>query len=136
MTAARKACARCERRRARSQYHADATQTDGLSRRCKRCVSEQTAAWAQRNRRRKNETDREWKRRNRHKDRARGVVRRALARGELVRPPACACCGRRSRALEAHHLDYSRPLLVVWLCKSCHAAHHDWGRYSAANEDA
>lgn len=131
----RKRCVRCGSRRARSKFHADAAQMDGLSRRCKACVSEQTAAWAQRNREAKNKTDREWKRRNRHKDRARGVVRRALAKGTLVKPKACSCCRRHSAGLEAHHLDYARPLLVVWLCKRCHAAHHDWGRFAAANED-
>ena len=145
-----KYCTGCHHTRFDIDFHVDRHSKSGLASRCKQCVSAKTAAWAKANRTRKNKTDREWKARNRQKDRARGAVRRALAKGLLVRPPACECCGtmpthdyeckawRRGksrgpcacsarRALEAHHVDYAKPLEVKFLCKRCHAAHHSWG---------
>jgi hypothetical protein len=44
----------------------------------------------------------------------------ALRDGMLERKTSCEGCGLPKR-LEKHHPDYSRPLLVVWLCKPCHA---------------
>jgi len=60
---------------------------------------------------------------------ARREVAEAVADGRLSYPDACDLCGgvqatMISRAIEAHHEDYSRPLDVLWLCKSCHARVH------------
>lgn len=44
----------------------------------------------------------------------------ALRDGKLQRLALCEGCGLPKR-LEKHHPDYSKPLLVVWLCKQCHA---------------
>jgi hypothetical protein len=44
----------------------------------------------------------------------------AVRDGKLTAPTLCEGCGLPQR-LEKHHPDYSRPLLVVWLCKPCHA---------------
>jgi len=44
----------------------------------------------------------------------------ATARADLEAPAQCEGCGLQ-RKLEKHHPDYSKPLLVVWLCKPCHA---------------
>lgn len=52
------------------------------------------------------------------------AVQLALARGTLVRPSACAWCDDESQPIQGHHPDYARPLMVVWLCVSCHRAHH------------
>lgn len=43
-----------------------------------------------------------------------------VARAELQPPDLCEGCGLPLR-LEKHHPDYSKPLLIVWLCKPCHA---------------
>ena len=51
--------------------------------------------------------------------RAQGAVYRAIRAGKLHRPKTCQACGR-ERPIEAAHKDYSRPLDVMWLCKSCH----------------
>jgi len=55
--------------------------------------------------------------------RAREAVRRALASGKLVRPPACEECGTSCKP-HGHHEDYKRPLVVVWLCTACHYRRH------------
>lgn len=123
-----KRCSKC--RRMKTRFHHDVTKKDGLSTWCADCVSKKTAAWAKKNRARKNATDRRWKRKNRKKDRARSVVRRAVEKKLLDVQKRCHCCQHRA-PLEAHHVDYNHPLLVIWLCKSCHAARHKWGRKRA-----
>lgn len=55
----------------------------------------------------------------RHIWRARAAVRRALKRGDLVRPAVCEKCERHG-VVEAAHKDYAAPLDVRWLCRSCH----------------
>jgi len=61
--------------------------------------------------------------------------RRALRTGELVRPDWCQRCGASCHP-DGHHDDYTEPLRVLWLCKSCHAvAHpgrHGWQRSRGA----
>lgn len=51
-------------------------------------------------------------------------VAAALKRGELTRPTECQACGRTCKPQAAHE-DYSRPLLVRWLCVTCHVRWDD-----------
>lgn len=50
----------------------------------------------------------------------------ARAKGEIVRPDTCTICGVKPepRLMQGHHVDYSKPLDVVWVCSSCHALIH------------
>lgn len=48
---------------------------------------------------------------------------RAVDHGEIKRETACEQCSS-ERHVEAHHDDYSKPLVVRWLCASCHSKHH------------
>jgi hypothetical protein len=59
--------------------------------------------------------------RERHpaRERARRLLNAAVQRGELVRGP-CVTCGAPNG--EAHHDDYSKPLVVTWVCRSHHRA--------------
>lgn len=57
------------------------------------------------------------------RDRTRRIFRQAVKAGKVVRPPACEFCGLIEKP-HGHHLDYSQPFLVVWLCRDCHAAVH------------
>ena len=54
------------------------------------------------------------------------MVSNAVRSGKLKKPCDCSSCGKftPSRALHAHHHDYSMPLDVEWLCASCHAERH------------
>lgn len=53
---------------------------------------------------------------------ARRAVYDGLRRGRIVRPARCERCGGADP--QAHHLDYSRRLLVAWLCRGCHVEEH------------
>lgn len=60
-----------------------------------------------------------WAKRNRHKTRAQLAVKRAIDSGRLI-PKPCHC----GQPAEAHHEDYTKPLDVIWLCTTHHAARH------------
>ena len=40
--------------------------------------------------------------------------------GKIIRPTQCEECGVRNKRIEAAHFNYSEPLRVRWLCRSCH----------------
>ena len=41
-------------------------------------------------------------------------------KGHIHRPDTCEECGKTGQRIEAAHYDYSQPLKVRWLCRSCH----------------
>lgn len=49
-------------------------------------------------------------------------LRDAVRSGVVKKPAACWACG--NPKVEAHHFDYSLPLVVSWLCKKCHTDCH------------
>ena len=55
------------------------------------------------------------------KQKAQNAVQNAVKYGKLIRLP-CSVCG--DQKSEGHHEDYSKPLEVVWLCRTHHAARH------------
>jgi hypothetical protein len=57
----------------------------------------------------------------------RGIARvqYAIKKGWLTRPSTCEWCGTEGK-IEAAHRDYSKPLDVTWLCRSCHTK---WDHY-------
>ena len=69
---------------------------------------------------------RQWQKRNPEKHKAQQAVHQAKQDGSLGAPDTCEKCGLETEKLEAHHPDYSKPLEVVWLCKSCHEKEPSW----------
>ena len=57
------------------------------------------------------------------KQNCRKMVQLALQFGMLIRPNHCSKCGKEAFT-EAHHMDYTKPLDVDWLCKQCHENEH------------
>jgi hypothetical protein len=39
--------------------------------------------------------------------------------GKLVSPGACDCCLKQDAKLNKYHIDYDKPLKVLWLCWDC-----------------
>jgi type II secretory ATPase GspE/PulE/Tfp pilus assembly ATPase PilB-like protein len=50
---------------------------------------------------------------------ARRRLNYCISAGKIERPDSCEKCGVSCKP-DGHHDDYSKPLDVVWLCKSCH----------------
>lgn len=42
---------------------------------------------------------------------------------KIEKPESCSICGNKTN-LDGHHPDYSKPLEVIWVCRSCHAKVH------------
>ena len=63
--------------------------------------------------------------RDREKVLARSKVRVYWKRGKLPAPTECMCLDCGIQATEYHHEDYSKPLEVIPLCKSCHIKRHE-----------
>jgi hypothetical protein len=57
----------------------------------------------------------------------------AIRDGRLIRPGSCSLCDKQCKP-EAHHDDYSRPLDVRWLCRSCHCRHHRLEQLLGSNQ--
>lgn len=51
------------------------------------------------------------------------ILMNALRTGKIPKPGFCSMCKKQCNP-EGHHSDYSKPLEVIWVCKSCHAAFH------------
>src|SRR5579872_3147123 len=47
----------------------------------------------------------------------------AIRSGNVIRPNCCDGCGIKCKP-HGHHLDYSKPIEVLWLCESCHREIH------------
>lgn len=54
----------------------------------------------------------------------RAATQKAIRQGELKKGPCCHLCADRTDHVEAHHMDYGKPLHVLWLCRPCHGKVH------------
>ncbi len=73
--------------------------------------------------RKKRKDTRSWRRRPLYKWNCYNKLRYAVRVGKIEKPLLCENCNEEKR-LEAHHSDYAKPLLVVWLCCKCHTGLH------------
>lgn len=67
---------------------------------------------------------RRWRAANPERYQAHQLVSQAIRSGIMKQEP-CEVCG--NERVHAHHDDYSRPLMVRWLCPLHHRAHHSKG---------
>jgi glutamate synthase domain-containing protein 2 len=82
-------------------------------------ISKYNREYIQKNR----EKIRELSRRYPERLKARELTRQAIRSGRLVRPKICSICDA-ERKIQAHHVDYSKPLEIMWLCVDCHKKQH------------
>lgn len=57
------------------------------------------------------------------KIRAHWMLRAAVKSGKIIKPEQCSEC-EETKDIHGHHDDYSKPLVVRWLCRKCHDRHH------------
>lgn len=63
------------------------------------------------------------------KEAARRATKKAIREGRLRdEPEACEDCGTTEENLMIHHVDYSNPLDIEWLCTTCHGRRHRGNR--------
>lgn len=79
--------------------------------------------WAKENRERHYLNSKRSRERNPERHKAHQYVNWALRLEVLKKPENCSKCERRIK-VEGHHTDYSKPLEVVWLCRTCHLKEH------------
>ena len=60
-----------------------------------------------------------WREENPEKQKAQWMAANARKTGKLIPSEVCEVCEVKTR-LEMHHYDYSKPLDVIWCCRSCH----------------
>jgi len=137
-------CARCKEVKDVSCFRPDPRMKNGLASWCKDCHRSHSLMYNKKLRERDPEgylaKSRVYQKRYRDKRKATGVEKtdietkkdrcraelwKAIGRGDIRRMNVCELCKSNSM-IEAHHVDYSKPLYVYWLCKACHeAAHHN-----------
>lgn len=125
-----KTCTRCHKTKLVSEFYAKG---DTYSSHCKECCREKQRDYNKRNpsynreygqayrdkvdislRPRKYDFD---------KVKARNDISWALRSGKLIRATNCEMCGLDCKT-QAHHDDYTKTLVVKWLCFNCHATLH------------
>jgi len=133
-----KECFKCNTVKPLTEFYKHSMMADGHLNKCKACTKNDVNKHRQDNLEKIRAYDRErakrperiklsvevtraWRAEDLRRQRAHGMVRRAITKGELTRMP-CIRCGKQKT--EAHHDDYDKPLDVMWLCTPCHKQRH------------
>jgi len=136
-TGKNKRCSDCKHTKHCTEFYKSAHQWDGLDSRCKDCQRKRRKSptgFANMAPAKMRALKQKWL--TAHPDaalsgyRLRGQVRT----GKVRRPSICANCGV-SGYVEGHHENYSRPLDVTWLCRSCHKRRHHEMRVAVRREE-
>jgi hypothetical protein len=151
-----KKCNRCGEWKLCAEFHKRSDRPNGLQPKCKACQKAINYKWRAANpeqtrdlrrssysaighvtkrvydstpdaRAKHRENARQYRARNPEKVRAHNAVRHAVKMGRLQRT-GCAVCGAGNA--HAHHHDYTKPLDVIWLCKTHHADEHRKARHA------
>lgn len=129
-----KVCFKCGRKKSLDDFYAHPKMKDGHLGKCKECTKNDVHdIWFRdAETHRQNERDR-YQRRKLNKTYTTNLLKgnnawrkqkgRAKAHNQIHRklknPGVCSLCGS-TRAVGGHHMDYSKPLEVVWCCSVCH----------------
>lgn len=114
-----KACFKCGAEKPLTDFYKHPQMADGHLNKCKDCNRQDAKAHRDSNLEKVRAYDRA--RGYREKDPKRIKARNAAR--SLSRPSKCTKC-ESGENIEAHHPDYDKPKLVVWLCRPCHREIH------------
>lgn len=111
-----KTCAKCNKSKELTEFHRYHTRKDGRFPYCKDCNNaiRSKSGYVYVNRKAYYEVEE-----NKLKEKTRQNTRIALKKGIIKRQTSCQVCGT-TKNIQCHHLDYSDPLKVEWLCPSHH----------------
>jgi hypothetical protein len=98
----------------------DNSRADGFSNNCKNCYKEKESKRIRTNR--YAHTKRSTLRYP-EKHEARIKLNNAVRVGKIIKSSHCQHCGEETKT-QGHHVDYSKPLDVLWLCPKCHGRQH------------
>lgn len=139
-----KVCFKCGNLKSMDEFYKHKQMKDGHLNKCKQCTKADVSGNYQGNReyyagyeqRRAQRPERKaaalvYQKNRRAKNpfpyKANCAVSNAVRDGKLFKEP-CFNCGS-IEDIEAHHMDYEKPLEVVWLCRSCHLEEHNRKAY-------
>lgn len=89
---------------------------------CSVCSAKKAVVYRTTHREKYNTSMKNWKRLNPERVKAHKAVYYALKVGKLRRASCSECGGTKT---QAHHVNYSIPLDVIWLCPTHHKAVHN-----------
>lgn len=133
-----KACFKCGKTLPLTEFYKHPAMGDGHLGKCKRCTKNDVAEHRLKNidKIRDYEKNRSklphrkllslqvtkaWRSEDKRRLKCHNAVRRAILNGTINRMP-CEICGNEKS--QAHHEDYDKPLLVMWLCDQHHKDRH------------
>ena len=128
----KKICSNCKQELPLTEFHI--SKAYGHQSWCKRCKAEHKRAYGKtpegkRSQRKTYEKLRDsgyFQKYNSRQDKTKKVAQNLVTRlqqiGTIEKQP-CIICGKEYG--EAHHSDYTQPLLIVWLCHNCHMGLHN-----------
>ena len=137
-----KRCCRCKIEKELDEFSRDKSSKDGLQNKCKICQKqwyqlnkekkkqyyqlnrEKIREYSQLNKEKINQNKNQYYHRNPEKQKARQKLNYAVRSGKIHKALYCSSCDS-DKHLEAHHTDYSKPLEVMWLCRTCHRELHN-----------
>jgi hypothetical protein len=115
-------CSVCLQERG-TEFYADRRNKSGRRSICKVCVAVYNKAYKSVRQPALARAVTKYRARYPEKKLAQGRLNDAIRYGHIVKPDVCSRCGKKGR-IDAHHSDYSKPLDVEWLCRSCHVGEH------------
>lgn len=102
----------------------------------KQCRSESQARWRQTARGKAicNRHNAAYARRYPERIKCKSRFAQAVRSGKVHVPDKCSGCGTITMDIQAHHLDYSKPFEVQWLCRQCQGLKRRKNRRRDENE--
>lgn len=126
-----KKCSSCNKEKNISFFDKDRSLKDGACSKCKICKRAYTKIWQKNNMHKVNIYNRKWEKQNHEKYLAHKIVCELIRNNKLKKLP-CVICNKSNA--HAHHIDYSTPLEIIWLCPLHHKKIHKVAKKEIKNK--